>query len=90
MVHRKIVINGTVQDVSFRIQTKRKAEQLGITGLIRNKPDGSVMIEAHGDERAMRVFLIWCKRGPIGATIDRVVASSLSSEHTPNSFTIIP
>lgn len=88
MVHYALVLSGNVQGVSFRIQTKQKAEQLGITGWVRNKPNGTVMIEAHGDERHMRIFLAWCRKGPIGATVDRVVLRHLPDQHPPREFVI--
>jgi acylphosphatase len=48
--HFNIRISGRVQGVFFRASTKAKAEELGISGFVQNEPDGSVYIEAEGEE----------------------------------------
>ena len=45
-----IKVFGKVQGVGFRYYTQRKAVELGITGFVQNRPDGSVYIEAEGEE----------------------------------------
>lgn len=64
MKHLTIRIAGTVQDVGFRYRTKEKADALGICGIVRNEPDGSVYIEAEGDEKKLEEFLQFCRQGP--------------------------
>ena len=46
----KMNVQGRVQGVGFRYMTKIVADQLGITGTVKNEEDGSVTIEACGDE----------------------------------------
>jgi len=65
----KIKIKGTVQGVFFRQSTVEKARELDITGWVRNCEDGSVEIEAEGDENLLRVFVQWCHRGPRNAVV---------------------
>ncbi len=60
----KIKILGAVQGVGFRFSAKQEAEKLGIKGFAQNEPDGSVYIEAEGDDETLESFLDWCKRGP--------------------------
>ena len=65
-------MSGKVQGVFFRASTKEKAEELGITGFVRNERDGSVYIEAQGEEDVLEDFLHWCKRGPQHARVDAI------------------
>lgn len=58
----------------FRYSAKKKADELGIKGFVRNDPDGSVYIEAEGDEKFLENFLEWCKIGPDSAKIEKVYA----------------
>lgn len=72
MKQLKIRITGRVQGVSFRYTTKVVADQMGIRGMIKNEPDGSVYIEAEGDDTLLEVFLEWCNEGPDRAIIEKV------------------
>lgn len=44
---------------------------LGIKGFVRNEPDGSVWIEAEGDDDTMDTFVSWCKKGPPMASVEK-------------------
>jgi acylphosphatase len=66
-----IRVSGKVQGVFFRASTKEKADALGIHGFVRNERDGSVYIEAAGDERVLEQFVDWCRHGPPRAHVDR-------------------
>jgi len=66
-----IKIHGQVQGVFFRASTKEKADELGVTGLVRNEPDGSVYVEAEGEEKSLETFVRWCHRGPPRATVEK-------------------
>lgn len=70
--HIKIKITGKVQGVSFRAVTKVVADQMGIRGMIRNEKDGSVYIEAEGDDTLLEVFMDWCNEGTDRAKIENV------------------
>ena len=50
----KMNVQGRVQGVGFRYMTKIVADQLGITGTVKNEDDGSVTIEAAGDNQKIR------------------------------------
>lgn len=75
MKHLDIVISGKVQRVSFRVSTKAVADQLGIKGIIKNMPDGTVYAEAEGSPYAIDIFLDWCKEGPQHAVVENVIQS---------------
>jgi len=69
--HVKIKITGLVQGVFFRASTKEKADSLGLTGLVRNEPDGSVYAEAEGEDNDLTIFIEWCRRGPAHARVEK-------------------
>jgi acylphosphatase len=70
--HVAIRVYGLVQGVSFRAYAAREARRLGLTGFVRNEPDGSVYLEAEGDEEAVRRFVAWCEHGPPEAHVQRM------------------
>lgn len=63
---------GRVQLVMFRDFVQRKAQSRGITGTVRNNPDGSVSVVAQGEEVKLQKFLDLLHRGPVFSRVDRV------------------
>ncbi|MBO0441836.1 acylphosphatase [Enterococcus sp. DIV0212c] len=63
---RKVRMNvqGRVQGVGFRYMTKMVADELGISGTVRNEDDGSVSIESIGNDEAMKQFIQKVKDSP--------------------------
>lgn len=74
MKHLDITIRGKVQGVFFRAMTKAVADQLGIKGSARNIPDGSVFIEAEGDDFSLEMFLEFCHKGSDRSVVENVTA----------------
>ncbi len=72
MKHLKITIKGRVQGIGFRFYTMEAAYKYGVNGIVMNKDDDSVYIEAEGESEAVDDFLSWCQTGPLGATIEDV------------------
>lgn len=72
-VHVNITVTGRVQKIGFRYSTLEVANQLGILGFVQNLPDGSVYIEAEGNEEDIKTFIGWCHEGPRWAHVDNVV-----------------
>ena len=73
--HLDIVVSGKVQGVYFRLSTKAVADQLGVKGTVRNEQDGTVVIQAEGDDFALDAFMDWCHEGPEKAVVENVTAS---------------
>jgi acylphosphatase len=69
--HFTIVVGGKVQGVFFRASAREKADELHIRGFVRNQADGSVYIEAEGDEENLKEFIRWCHHGPPQAKIEK-------------------
>ncbi|MBX2964208.1 MAG: acylphosphatase [Cyclobacteriaceae bacterium] len=67
-----IRISGKVQGVFYRASTVEKAHQLNLKGLVRNESDGSVFVEAEGDENKLKELIAWCKIGPPRAQVNDV------------------
>ncbi|NJN42939.1 MAG: acylphosphatase [Flammeovirgaceae bacterium] len=63
-VHVTLSITGKVQGVFFRASAREKASSLNINGYARNEKDGSVLVEAEGEENVILNFIEWCKDGP--------------------------
>lgn len=57
-------VAGRVQGVWYRASAAKRAEALGLTGWVRNLPDGRVELVAEGDAAAVDALLSWCRRGP--------------------------
>lgn len=68
----QVVVSGRVQGVGFRYSTVSQAEKLGVTGWVRNLPDGTVEALAEGTTDQIEAFLVWCRQGPPGSRVDRV------------------
>jgi acylphosphatase len=66
------VIRGRVQGVFFRGDMRDRARSLGVSGWVRNNPDGTVEAELEGEEDRLDLLLSWCRRGPAGARVDDV------------------
>ncbi|HLV34186.1 MAG TPA: acylphosphatase [Spirillospora sp.] len=69
------VVHGRVQGVSFRHYTMMQARNLGLTGWVRNEPDGTVRTVAEGEKDKLDTFLDWLHIGPPAAQVTRVEAN---------------
>ncbi|AYB31195.1 acylphosphatase [Chryseolinea soli] len=75
MKHLAIHVTGKVQGVFYRASTVEKARALGLKGFVQNERDGSVYIEAEGDEGALQSLVEWCRQGPPHARVSGVTAT---------------
>lgn len=60
----RFTVSGAVQGVGFRYATQRKAQELGLTGWVRNLPDGNVEGVAQGSADALDALRQWLSVGP--------------------------
>jgi acylphosphatase len=77
MARIAIKITGKVQGVYFRKYAQWKAEELKLTGLVRNEEDGTVYIEAQGSEADVDALAKWCKLGSPLAKVESVSSEAL-------------
>ncbi len=80
---------GRVQFVMFRDFVCRKGRKLGLTGTVKNNPDGSVSVVAEGDEAKLRELLSLIHRGPILARVDSVTETWFEPLGEFKSFAIL-
>lgn len=69
----RVRILGRVQGVSFRVWTRDKAEKLGLTGWVKNEPDGSVAALISGSGDAVMEMLESLRKGPPMASVTEVM-----------------
>ena len=81
-------ITGRVQGVGFRHFTRTTAQQHGLTGWVRNEPDGSVRLEAEGPQADLESLLDAVHSGPQSARVDSVDAEWKASTDTFNQFEV--
>lgn len=67
-----VFISGRVHGVSFRWFTQRKAQELGLTGWVRNLWDGRVEAVFEGEAGAVRQAVAWCHTGEPPARVTDV------------------
>ncbi|MFC1598312.1 acylphosphatase [Patescibacteria group bacterium] len=70
--HLNIRVKGKVQGVFYRYSTKGECDELGITGFVRNEPNGTVYLEVEGEEEALAQLVRWCNEGSQHAAVDDV------------------
>jgi acylphosphatase len=83
-----LLVSGKVHGVFFRQSTREKATQLGITGTVRNNPDGTVSILATGQPAQLDQLAAWSRTGPPEARVTQVTIQDESLQSF-NDFRII-
>jgi len=83
-----VTVSGKVQGVWFRANTKNKAEQLGITGWVRNTSDGNVEAVFEGEQEQIKKMLDWCHQGPSMAHVEKVEVKNQEQTHGFGTFSI--
>jgi acylphosphatase len=72
MTRRRVIVSGRVQGVFFRDSVHRRAEAGGVTGWVRNTPDGTVEAVFEGDPAVVDELVDFCRRGPSRAEVTSV------------------
>ena len=79
--HLNIVIWGKVQGVGFREGIKKKATEFRIRGYVKNLPNGTVFIEAEGEEEQLNKLINWCHNGPSKSEVTSVKYSVAQTQN---------
>ena len=66
------MVSGRVQGVGFRYFTQDTARREGLTGVVRNLPDGRVEAIAEGSDDSLERFESALRRGPSHARVEAV------------------
>ncbi len=75
-----LIVKGKVQGVFYRATTKKVARQAGITGWVKNLPNGDVEIMATGSQEVLQQFVDWCCKGPLGAKVDEIITTDVEEQ----------
>ena len=67
-----ITVSGKVQGVYYRQSTKEKADELNVTGFVKNLSNGNVFILATGSTEELDSLVSWCWEGPRRAKVTEV------------------
>jgi acylphosphatase len=74
-VRRRVVVRGRVQGVFFRDSVRRRAEERGVTGWVRNRPDGAVEAVFEGPPDGVDALVRFAETGPPHARVESVETS---------------
>ena len=80
-VARNVRLTGRVQGVFFRAWAQGQARELGVSGWIRNCPDGSVEAHLGGEEDAVARMVERMRRGPSNARIKEFAVEDVKPEN---------
>ena len=83
-----VVISGRVQGVWFRASTRDKAQQLGLTGWVKNTSEGNVEAVFEGEEKLINEMLDWCHHGPPMAEVENVEIKKRRPSNDSDGFSI--
>lgn len=72
----RLEIFGRVQGVFYRASTREKAQGLGLSGWVQNRPDGSVEAVVEGPRDDVQTLIEWTHEGPPHASVDAVDVAS--------------
>jgi acylphosphatase len=81
-------VYGRVQGVGFRFYVRNQAESLNLTGWVRNKPDGTVELQAFGLISDLEQLLHYIKAGSIGSHVEKVDFQWFQTEKMLKTFEI--
>ena len=71
-VRMHVFVTGIVQNVFFRVNTVERAQELGVTGWVKNLPDGRVEVVFEGPKENVEKIVEWTKKGPLDAGVKNV------------------
>jgi acylphosphatase len=72
-------VKGRVQGVGYRAASLRRANELGLSGWVRNRRDGSVELEAEGNLQALGELRLWCEKGPEASRVSSVSVREIAA-----------
>jgi acylphosphatase len=72
VIRRRVLVSGRVQGVFYRDSCQRLAASRGVTGWVRNLPDGRVEAVFEGPPEAVAALVAWAGRGPSRAEVTAV------------------
>ena len=87
---RHFLLSGRVQGVGFRFFARNAAWREGVTGFVRNLPDGRVEIQAEGEQESLDRFERSLYEGPSTGEVQTVLVNEILPTGNGDSFRIKP
>lgn len=81
-IARHLTITGRVQGVWYRAWTTQTAEELGLSGWVRNRREGTVEAVVAGPRQAVETMIERCKDGPPHAGVENVSVEPAAEPET--------
>ncbi|MDD6909757.1 acylphosphatase [Actinobacillus minor] len=88
MQTKQFFVFGLVQGVGFRFFTLQEAKQIGVTGYVKNREDGSVAVVAQGSEAQIQQLRLWLSKGPRTSQVERVIEQNYQTNERFEQFII--
>ncbi|PIS08842.1 acylphosphatase [Candidatus Beckwithbacteria bacterium CG10_big_fil_rev_8_21_14_0_10_34_10] len=85
---KKVHIKGRVQGVFFRVNTKKKADELRIKGYVKNLDNGQVEAVFQGPEEKVKEMIKWCYQGSKDSQVKEVEIEIVRQEERISNFQI--
>ena len=85
---KRYIVRGRVQGVGYRYFVQATAERLGVSGFVRNLPNGDVEVHAEADRDILALFKQELERGPRMARVAEVVETDMPASGVFSSFVI--
>jgi acylphosphatase len=73
VIRKRVVVEGRVQGVGYRMACARRAQAVGVGGSVRNLSDGRVEAVFEGPPETVDALVAWCEHGPSYAQVRRVL-----------------
>ncbi|MCA0968974.1 acylphosphatase [Halobacillus litoralis] len=90
MERRHYIVHGRVQGVGFRATIQQTAKQLDLVGWVKNKPDGTVELEAQGEQEKLDDLQHELEKGPTPfASVRHLDVSTVAIEKEEKKFRVI-
>jgi acylphosphatase len=90
LVAAEILVSGMVQGVGYRFFTQRVAEELDLSGWVRNLPDGRVQAEAEGPRPRVEEWLARLRVGPRLSSVTDVAVTWKAASGAMRGFLVEP
>ncbi len=84
MIACRVTVRGRVQGVGFRWHARRRAQQLGVTGWVRNTSSGSIEAHVEGEREGVELLLDWLAVGPPSARVSELEEVSVEPIEAPS------
>lgn len=88
MQTKQFFVFGRVQGVGFRFFTLQEAKQIGVTGYVKNREDGSVAVVTQGSEAQIQQLRLWLSKGPRTSQVERVIEQNYQTNERFEQFII--